>query len=312
MTRSPEVVEVWPALPLAEWSDTCDTLHLWTQMAGKVKLALSPFQNHYWHVALTLSAHGLTTGPIPTTGGPFSIDFDFLHDRLVMLASGGKTADVPLAPQSVAQFYGRFKDALTSIGVQVQIRTRPAEMPDPIPFEQDEQHRSYDGEYVRRWWRIQLGTERVLRRQSSRFVGKASPVLFYWGSFDLAQALYSGQPAPWIEGVPRFVAVAEDRENITRGFWPGNTGMSGFTFGEPAFYCYAYPDPPGFKDARIPPARFVPELGQLILPYETMRSSPDPDRMLFEFFETTYEIAASGSGWDRELLETRHPEATSD
>jgi hypothetical protein len=309
MTQSVDSAGRWPALPLSEWSDTCDTLHLWTQMAGKVKLALSPFQNHYWHVGLLLSPRGLTTGLIPTPDGPFSIDFDFLDDRLVIAHSAGRESTIELTPQPVASFYRRFVGALADLGVDVAIHSHPAEIPNPIPFEQDEQHGSYDPEYVRRWWRIQLATERILRRQSAPFAGKASPVLFYWGSFDLAQALYSGRPAPWIEGVPRFVAVAEDRENIARGFWPGNTGMSGYTFGQPAFYCYAYPEPAGFKEAQIPLARYVPELGQHILPYETMRTSVNPDQALLEFFSLTYEAAVSSAGWDRELLETAYPEA---
>ena len=309
MTKSTDSTSNWPALPLEEWSDTCDTLHLWTQMAGKVKLALSPFQNHYWHVGLTLASRGLTTGAIPTPEGSFSIEYDFVDDHVVMAHSSGRTATIPLAPQSVASFYRHFLQALKEVGVEVTLRTLPSEMPNPIPFEQDEQHGAYDGEYVRRWWHIQLQTERLLRRQRAIFVGKASPVLFYWGSFDLAQALYSGNPAPWIEGVPRFVAVAEDRENVCRGFWPGNTGMSGFTFGQPAFYCYAYPEPDGFKEAQIPLVSYVPELGQHILPYETMRTSPDPDQALFEFFALTYDAAASAAGWDRELLETSYPEA---
>jgi hypothetical protein len=278
-------------------------------MAGKVKLALSPFQNHFWHVALTLTTRGLTTGPIPVEDGVLAIDFDVLTDRVVISHSGGRNVEIPLEPQSVATFYGFFTAALQSLGVSVAIDTLPAEMHDPIPFEQDEQHNAYDPEYVRRWWRIQLRTEQVLRRQSSPFEGKASPVLFYWGSFDLAQALYSGRPAPWIEGVPRFVAVAEDRENIARGFWPGNTGMSGFTYGQPAFYCYVYPEPEGFKDARIAHADYVAELGQFILPYDTLRAAADPDRVLFDFFQSTYEAASSRAGWDRELLESSHPEA---
>jgi hypothetical protein len=309
MTQFTDSASKWPALPLEEWSDTCDTVHLWTQIVGKVKLALAPFQNHYWHVGLTLSSRGLTTGAIHVPDGSFSIDFDFVDDELVMAHSSGRMARIPLAPQSVASFYRRFLEILKTIGVDVIIRSLPAEMPNPIPFEQDEQHGSYDGEYVRRWWHIQLQTERILRRQSAMFVGKVSPVLFYWGSFDLAQALYSGKPAPWIEGVPRFVAVAEDRENICRGFWPGNTGMSGFTLGQPAFYCYAYPEPEGFREAKIPLASYVPELGQHILPYQAMRSSPDPEQALFQFFSLTYDAAASRASWDRELLETAHPEA---
>jgi len=309
MTQAKNAARNWPALPLAQWSDTCDTLHLWTQMAGKVKLALSPFQNHYWHVALTLSARGLTTGPIPTNDGSFSIDFDFLGDRLVMSHCEGREAAIPLTPQPVAAFYARFTKALRDVGVNVAISTLPSEMPHPAPFEQDDGHASYDGEYVRRWWRIQLETERVLRRHSARFVGKASPILFYWGSFDLAQALYSGGPAPWIDGVPRFVAVAEDRANVARGFWPGNTGMSGYTYGAPAFYAYTYPEPDGFKDQQIPSASYVAELGQFILPYDTMRTSADPEQLLFDFYRATYEAAATLGGWDRELLETRHPEA---
>jgi uncharacterized protein DUF5996 len=309
MTQSLDATGAWPALPLAEWSDTCDTLHLWTQMAGKVKLALSPFQNHFWHVGLTLSPRGLTTGSILIPEGSFSIDFDFLDDRLIVAHSSGRTTTIPLAPQSVAAFYARFREALKSLGIEVTINSRPSEMAHPVPFEWDEQHGSYDAEYVRRWWRIQLRTERVLRRQSTRFVGKTSPVLLYWGSFDLAQALYSGRPAPWIEGVPRFVAVAEDRENMARGFWPGNTGMSGFTFGEPAYYFYSYPEPDGFKESQIPSARYIPELGQFILPYETMRTSTDPDQTLFDFLQATYDAVLDRGGWDRELLETRHPEA---
>jgi hypothetical protein len=309
LTQAPDSQTAWPALPLAEWSDTCDTLHLWTQMAGKVKLALSSFQNHYWHVALTLTTRGLTTGPIHIQDGALSIDFDFLADQLVVAHSVGRSVSIPLEAQSVATFYGLFIAALESLGVTVKINTRPAEMHNPIPFERDEQHGSYDAEYARRWWRIQLETERVLRLQSASFVGKSSPVLFFWGSFDLAQALYSGRPAPWIKGVPRFVAMAEERENIARGFWPGNTAMSGFSYGQAAFYCYAYPEPDGYKEAQVPLASYVPELGQLILPYETMRTSAHPDQALFDFFQSSYESAASLAGWDRELLETSHPEA---
>ena len=302
----------WPALPLDAWSDTCDTLHLWTQMVGKVKLALCPFQNHYWHVALHLTARGLTTGTIPIEPGSLSIDLDFLADRLRIATTSGATAEITLEPRSVASFYARFQESLRAVGVDVALNPLPSEMPNPIPFDRDETHASYDAEAVRRWWRILVHTERALRRQAATFVGKASPVLFYWGSFDLAQALYSGNPAPWIEGVPRFVSIAEDRENAARGFWPGNTSMSGVTYGEPAFYAYAYPEPNGFKDSGIPGASYVPELGQFILPYARVRTAADPDQLLFDFFRATYEAATIGGGWDRETLESRHPEATSE
>lgn len=301
----------WPALALGEWSDTCDTLHLWTQMAGKVMLALNPFQNHFWHVGLRLSARGITTGTIPYSRGAFSIDFDFIDHRLIVLTSDGDTESVPLAPQSVATFYRRFQQALGSAGIEVAINPVPSEMPGPVPFDRDEAHASYDGEYVRRWWHILLDTERALRRQAGIFTGKASPVLFWWGGFDLNQALYSGRVAPFMENAPRFMALSEDRENVARGFWPGNATPTGFTMGEPAFYCYVYPEPDGFKNAAVRPAaaRYVQELGQFILPYEAIRSTADPGQELVEFFQSTYEAAATLGRWDRKILEPGYPEA---
>ncbi|MFN0072439.1 MAG: DUF5996 family protein [Chloroflexota bacterium] len=303
----------WPALPLADWAQTRDTVHLWTQMAGKVKLAASPFQNHWWQVALTLTPRGLTTGTLPYPRGAFSLEFDLLADELRILSSRGWIETIPLVTQTVSAFYGRLIDTLQQRGITLRIDPTPAEILDAIPFDRDQQHGTYDAEAVRRWWRILLSVEQVFRQHNASFAGKSSPVLFYWGSFDLALARYSGRTAPFLEKAPRFVALAEDRENVACGFWPGNTSMSGVTLGEPAFYSYVYPEPPGFRDAKVAPdaAFYHQELNQFILPYEAVRISASPEETLLQFLRSTYAVAATHGSWDQDILEIDYPEVKS-
>ncbi len=298
-------VELWPDLPLESWSDTCDTLHLWTQIVGKVALTLRPFLNEWWQIAFQLTPRGLTTGTIPFAGGVFSFDFDFLEHSLIVSLSDGRRVKLPLAPRSVASFYREVMAVLWMHDIAVSINPQPVEIPGAIPCDQDEIHVAYDPEAVRRWWQIMLSTEQVLQRYRSDFVGKSSPVQFFWGSFDLNQTRFSGRAAPVPVGAPRFMRLAEDQENIACGFWPGNINMGGVTLGEPAFYSYIYPAPAGYTDAEVRPAgaAYNPELGEFILPYAAVRSAPDPSAALLEFFQGTYEAAARLALWDRAALE---------
>lgn len=297
--------ERWPALPLPEWQETLDTLHMWTQIVGKVKLELTPFLNQWWNVAFQVTPRGLTTGPIPGGTETFAVDFDFIDHRLIIHTSQGAVEALPLGPRTVADFYAEFMGALRALGIDVAITRLPVEIPDPIPLDQDRVHASYDPASVYRWWRILVQTERVLQRFRTPFAGKSSPVLFYWGSFDLNHTRFSGRttspPASW----PRFMQVAEDQENFACGFWPGNVTASGVTLGEPAFYAYIYPEPPGFKEAAARPAGAIyhPDLGEFILPYEAARAAAAPEAAVLDFLRTTYEAAAAHARWDRARLE---------
>jgi hypothetical protein len=295
----------WPALPWKAWKDSCDTLHLWTQVVGKVKLALSPFLNEFWNVGFELTARGLTTGTVPYERGAFSIDFDFIDHTLAIKTSAGARAGFRLMPCSVADFYGELMAQVRNCGIDVEIHPVPVEMPNPIPFAEDVEHASYDGEYVHRWWRIMLGTSNVLMRYRSAFAGKSSPVLFYWGSFDLTTTRYSGRPAPRLVTGPRFVQIAEDQENVACGFWPGNANAAGVELGEPAFYSYIYPAPPGYRDARLRPAsaEYADPLGEFILRYDQIREATAPDALIMEFLNSAYGTAATLAGWDRARLE---------
>lgn len=242
--------EVWPSLPLAEWQATLDTLHMWLQIIGKIKLELVPFQNQWWNVTLLPTARGLATGVIPYEGRAFEIDLDFVDHTLVVCTSDGGVKTIALAPRTVAALYDELMAALATLGTRVAINPIPVEVPHVIPCDTNDVHKEYDPEYVTRWWRILLGTTRVLQQYNSRFTGKSSPIQFFWGSFDLSQTRFSGGPAEPPQGAPRFIQLAE---NAACGFWPGNTAMSGLTLGEPAFYAYAYPQPDGYATVAVRP-----------------------------------------------------------
>ena len=297
----------WPALPFEAWSDTCETLHMWMQIVGKVKLSLAPFQNQWWQVGFHPTARGLSTGPIPSRDGVFEAEFDFVDHNLVVRTSDGRCKALALMPDSVSDFYHHVMHALRALGVECRINPRPVEVPNSIAFEHDREHASYDPDYVHRWWLILTRTATILEQFRSPFVGKSSPVLFYWGSFDLAETRFSGRPATPPPGVPRFAQLAENQENMACGFWPGNASASGATLGRPAFYAYIYPEPPGFKEASVRPAAatYNEALGEFILPYEDARQADSPDRAIRDFFDSTYDAAATLAHWDRHLLERR-------
>ncbi len=297
--------ENWPELPLDDWYDTQKTLHRWTQVVGKVQLELTPFLNEWWNVGFTVTARGLTTGLIPAGKGAFTVDFDFVEHTLLIRTVDGRTEAMPLIPRTVAAFYAEFMATLRGMGIEVTINPLPAEIPDPVPFDLDDVHRSYDPEPVERWWRIMAQTEQVLQQYRTPFTGKSSPVLFYWGSFDLNVARFSGRPTDPPLGAPRFLQIAERQENVSCGFWPGNITMRGYTFGEPAFYSYIYPEPPGFQTAPVRPADayYHPTLGEFILTYEDARHAASPAQAIHAFFQSVYEAAAELGDWDRPSLE---------
>jgi len=291
----------WPPLPLAAWQDTYDTLHMWTQIIGKVRLKLTPHLNHWWGVTFYLTARGLTTSPIPYGGGTFDATFDFIDHALVFQTSEGRTETIALRPQAVADFYHAVMATLQRLAVDVRISTMPQEYPDPIRFDQDRRHASYDPVYAHRCWRILLSADTIFKQFRARFTGKASPVHFFWGSFDLAVTRFSGRRA----------TVAPDADVITRegyshevsscGFWPGSGSLTG-----PAFFSYAAPEPEGFKKARIPaPAFYSEEFNNFLLPYDDVRAAADPRTMVLDFLQRTYEAAADLGRWDRENLEFR-------
>jgi hypothetical protein len=292
----------WPALPYAEWADTCRTLHLWTQVVGKLRLARTPWLNHSWQVPFYLSARGLATGPIPCGARVLDLEFDFVDHRLT-IRTDGPCAAVPLQPMPVADFYARVMAALEAVDAPIAIHAAPSEMPEAVPFAQDRAPRAYDPAYAERFWRVLLQADRVLKLFRTGFLGKASPVHFFWGGFDLAVTRFSGRPAPLHPGgVPHLPdAVAREaysHEVSSAGFWPGGPGAE-----EAVFYAYAYPEPPGFRDARVPPARYDAGLGEFLLPYEAVRTAADPDGTLLSFLSSTYAAAADAGGWDRAALE---------
>ncbi len=295
----------WPALEYESWSDTLATLHLWTQIVGKVRLERTPWRNHSWHVPLYVNTRGLTTSPIPADGRSFQMDFDFHHHRLMILCSDGDEAEIDLAPRSVADFYREVMSELKALGLETRIHTVPSEIVDGIRFEEDETHASYDAESVHRFGHALASMDAVLKRFQARFTGKVSPVHFFWGSFDLAVTRFSGRPAPehpaGIPAMPDWVArEAYSHEVSSVGFWPG-----GDVFPTPFFYSYAYPSPEGFSAASIGPegAVWSDEMGEWILPYEAIRSAPDPDAALLTFAQDSYAAAADLAEWDRGSLE---------
>jgi hypothetical protein len=298
--------DFWPELPLERWRDTYAALHMWTQVVGKIRLVQTPLINHWWEVPLYVTSRGLTTSTIPHGGVSLQIDFDFCSHRLILATSEGKTHAFSLRPMTVSAFYQEVMEGLFSLGTPVSIWTRPVEVENPIPFEEDQVHRSYDAKYVWRCFQILVLTEQVFIEFRSRFLGKNSPVHFFWGGFDLAVTRFSGRPAPEHPPTPlapkSIVREAYSHEVYSCGFWPGNDIIR-----EAAFYAYAYPEPEGFKDAPIEPqgAFYSRDLGEFILPYEHVRLSEKPRETLLRFLETTYEAAARHGGWDREALERK-------
>ena len=304
---APSQLDAWPDLPLEAWSDTYATLHLFTQMVGKVRLTQCPWVNHSWDVTLYVTARGLTTSLIPYGVRAFQIEFDFVDHELRVLSSDGAIGGFPLQPQSVATFYARLMEELGKLGLEVSISRKPNEVADPIRFDQDEVHKAYDREYVTRFWRILVQSDRVFKEFRARFVGKSSPVHFFWGAPDLAVTRFSGRTAPpHPGGVPHLpdaiVREAYSHEVSSCGFWPGGGPMP-----YPVFYSYAYPEPSGFAEASVAPptAFYSTDLREFILPYDVVRQSPSPDQTLLEFLQTTYEAAANLGDWDRGALERR-------
>jgi len=295
----------WPELPTAAWRDTYETLQLWTQIIGKIRLARSPWLNHSWHVALYVTSRGLTTSPIPDAAGDFQIDLDFIDHTLRISASDGATRQFALAGQSVASFYAAIMADLAELGIRVAIDEMPNELPDPIRFSEDRRHASYDPGAVRRFFQFLGNADRVFKQFRTGFLGKASPVHFFWGSFDLAVTRFSGRRAPRHPGgVPHLsddvACEAYSHEVSSAGFWPGSGAID-----YPAFYSYAYPEPPGFRTTKVRPdaAFFSEALGEFILPYDAVRIAAEPERALLQFLQSTYEAAANAAKWDRAALE---------
>jgi uncharacterized protein DUF5996 len=299
----------WPSLAFAEWKDTASTLHMWTQIVGKIRLTRTPWINHSWHVTLYLTTRGLTTSPIPHPAGIFEIRFDFIDHKLRILKSDGALQVIELRPKSVATFYREVMAALSELNIDTRINTTPNEVELGIPFDQDDEHRSYDPEYANRFWRVLLQSASVFQEFRSRFCGKCSPVHFFWGSFDLAVTRFSGRPAPpHPGGVPHLpdavTREAYSQEVSSLGFWPGNAAMP-----TPVFYSYAYPEPPGFAEAKIQPdaAFYEPKLREFVLPYHAVRTAENSDRALLEFAQSAYDAASKLAKWDRASLEEKQP-----
>jgi len=296
-------MERWPELSPAAWSDTQATLHLWTQIVGKIRLKLEPMANHWWNVTLYVTARGLSTSPMPYGERSIAIDFDFIDHELRVTGCDGERAGFALEPMTVATFYARTMEALRSIGVTVTIYAKPNEIVDRIPFETDTTHASYDREAVERFWRVLLQVDRLSKQFRAEFLGKSSPSHFFWGSFDLATTRFSGRVAPPHPGgfpnMPDWATrEAYSHEEHSVGFWPGAPGI------EPVFYAYFYPEPAGFAQAAVRPefASWNTQLNEFTMPYAAVRSSSDPDRAVLDFFESTYAAGASLAGWDPALL----------
>ncbi|HET6836868.1 MAG TPA: DUF5996 family protein [Gemmatimonadales bacterium] len=295
----------WPSLPLNEWQDTFATLHRWLQIVGKTRLALAPPVNHWWHVTLYLTARGLTTSPMPSGNRTVEVELDFIDHNLMIRDSDGAGRRIALVPRTVADFYREYMGLLEELGVRPRFGPAPNELEDATPFLQDEQHRSYDRDYAERCWRILSQADEVLQEFRGRFIGKCSPVHFFWGAFDLACTRFSGRAAPEHPGgVPNLpdsaVREAYSHECISAGWWPGGGPLP-----EPAFYSYSYPEPAGFSEARVRPADayYQRDLKEFVLPYQAVRTARRPDQVLLEFLQSTYEAGAKLGGWDRPALE---------
>jgi len=306
MSKSPSTTDAWPPLPFESWADTCATLHMWTQIVGKIRLRGSAPINHGWHSTLYVTSRGLTTSPIPHGLITFQMDFDFIDHVLVANTSAGGVARVALEPKTVAVFYRQLMDALHSLGVDMRIYATPNEVVDPIPFDRDDVHRSYDAGAVNRYWRALVQSDRVFKRFRSGFIGKCSPVHLFWGALDLAVTRFSGRTAPehpgGIPNLPdRITREAYSHEVSSAGFWPGGGAIA-----YPAYYAYAYPEPAGFAQSRVAPSQafYSQDFREFILPYDTVRASSDPDAVLLEFLQSTYVAAADLAKWDRSALES--------
>jgi hypothetical protein len=291
--------DVWPSLPLKEWEATRATLHMWMQVVGKIRLAQTPLVNHWWNVPLYVTARGLTTSAMPYHERTFQIDFDFIDHALIIKTSDGAHSERKLVPQSVASFYQEVMGMLRELDIEVKIWTMPVEIPDPVAFEKDEAHASYDAEYAGRFWRILLQANKVFEDFRSRFIGKCSPVHFFWGSFDLAVTRFSGRRAPEREGADPITREAYSHEVISHGFWPGSGAI------DAAFYAYAAPEPEGFsrEKARPEKAFYHDEMKEFLLYYDDVRQAASPEEALMEFLQSTYEAGANLAGWDRAALE---------
>jgi hypothetical protein len=297
--------EHWPSLALDAWQDTCTTLHMWTQVVGKIRLVQTPFVNHSWHATLYLTARGLTTSPIPYGERTFQIDFDFIDHRLLINTSDGAAKTMALKPRSVVDFYQELFSILRQLGLAVTIHASPNEVIEAIPFDQDRVHKSYNAEYANRFWRVLVQADRIFKRFRGRFIGKCSPVHFFWGSFDLAVTRFSGRTAPEHPGgiphCPDWVTrEAYSHQLSSCGFWPGGGSLP-----YPLFYAYAYPEPAGFDTALVGPenAFYDASFHEFILPYEEVRQAVSPDTVLLEFLQSSYEAAANLGNWDRPALE---------
>jgi Family of unknown function (DUF5996) len=306
----PNDSEIWPELEFAQWKDTCATLHMWTQVVGKIRLGLAPWTNHSWHVTLYVTARGLTTSPIPYGARVFEIRFDFIDHTLRILTADGQVKQIALKPQSVAAFFQAVIAAMKEVGLPVQIHTTPNEVADAIPFEKDDTHRSYDPAQANRFWRVLVQTDRVFKEFRSRFCGKCSPVHFFWGSFDLAVTRFSGRLAPPHPGGIPHLPDAVTREAYSQevssvGFWPGNEAMP-----EPIFYSYAYPEPQGFSSAKVEPtqAHYNAQLKEFVLPYAVVRTASAPDELILQFAQSAYDAASVLGKWDREGLTEKKPD----
>lgn len=298
--------ENWPELILAEWQDTLATLHMWTQIVGKIRLETTPLINHWWNVPLYVSARGLTTSPMHYEDRIFEIEFDFIDHKVHVACSDGARTALRLRSQSVADFYKELMSALHHFGINVRIWTTPVEVPSPfsavreaIPFDKDQVHKSYDPEYANRFWRALVSIDDVFKEFRARFIGKVSPVHFWWGSFDHAVTRFSGRPAPPREGADRITVEAYSHEVISHGWWPGGNGF------EAAFYAYAAPEPAGFGDAKVKPeaAFYSKDVNEFFLPYDAVRNSSSPEETLMDFCQSTYEAGANLAKWDRKMLE---------
>ena len=301
--------QIWPSLDYAAWRETCATLQLWTQIAGKIRLALGPWINHSWGVTLYVTSRGLTTSLIPYGTRAFEIEFDFIRHQLGISTTEGDERAIRLQPQTVASFYREVMSKLRELAIEVQIGMRPNEMVEAIPFDRDEKHAAYDPEYANRFWRVLLQADRVFKEFRSHFCGKCSPVHFFWGSFDLAVTRFSGRPAPpHPDGIPHLpdaiTREAYSQEVSSLGFWPGNDQIP-----TALFYSYAYPSPDGFAQAKVKPAAasFHPQLGEFVLPYDDVRGAESPDDAILEFAQSTYDAAATLAKWDRAAFEEKKP-----
>jgi len=292
--------ECWPALPLSSWKDTYATLHMWTQIVGKVRLRLTPIENHWWNVPLYVTARGLGTSRIAYGDRAFELRFDFKRHELVLETSDGQWKALPLKPRSVAEFHEEFMELLRLAGIEVKIWRMPVEIPDPIAFDEDRVHASYDPKAVEKFWRILLSVDTVFKQFRARFIGKSSPVHFFWGSFDLAVTRFSGRRATERPGADSMTREAYSHEVSSVGFWPGSGNVQ-----DAAFYSYAAPEPPGFKDERVRPdgAFYDRQLGEFLLMYDDVRKAESPTATLLEFCQSTYEPAATLGKWDRRSLE---------